>query len=158
MLARTLPFMLLCACASTAQLPTADQPELAELARPYAQQLQAVGITRVISPGSGAPVLLETGYGAVYIPYPAAVEPLAFVLDIGPEGLHGAATTFDRAKDLQMLAALLPEACGRRTPTIGWGTCAPIHGTDIVTEQVMSDSSAMTATVPIEKRDCERAS
>jgi len=94
----------------------------------------------------------------VYVPYPAAVEPLAFVLDIGPEGLHGAATTFDRAKDGQMLAALLPEACGRRTPTIGWGTCAPIHGTDIVTEQVMSDSSAMTATVPIEKRDCERAS
>ena len=46
-LAKTLPFLLLCACASTAQLPTADQPELAEMAQSYAQQLRAVGITRV---------------------------------------------------------------------------------------------------------------
>jgi hypothetical protein len=54
----------------------------------YAGQLQAVSITRIISPGSGAAVLLETGYGAVYVRYPAAVEPLAFVLNIGPYGLH----------------------------------------------------------------------
>ena len=54
MLAKTLPVLLLCACASSTQLHTADQPEFAEMAQSYARQLRAVGITRVISPGSGA--------------------------------------------------------------------------------------------------------
>jgi len=110
MRAKALPLLLLSACASTAQLPTTDQPELAEIARPYAQQLQAVGITRMISPGSGAKVLLETGYGAVYVAYPAGAEPFAFVLDIGPDGLHAAAGAVNRAKVGPMLAALVPEA------------------------------------------------
>jgi hypothetical protein len=113
MLARTLPLhvlFLLGACASTAPLPAADQPELARIAEPYAQQLQAVGITRVISPGRGAMVRLETGYGSVYVRYPAVVEPLAFVLDIGPHGLRATAATFDQVRDGQILAALLPEA------------------------------------------------
>jgi outer membrane biogenesis lipoprotein LolB len=66
MLAKTLPLLMLGACASTAQLPTANQPQLAQLAQSYAQELQAVGITRVISPGNGAMVRLETGYGPVY--------------------------------------------------------------------------------------------
>jgi len=105
-----LPLLLLGACASTAQLPTTGQPELAQLAEPYAQQLQAVGITRMISPGSGAKVLLETGYGAVYVPYPEGAEPFAFVLDIDPDGLHATAAAFDRAKAGQMLSALVPEA------------------------------------------------
>src|SRR6202051_429281 len=61
---KTLPLLLLGACASTAPLPTADQPELARMVESYAQQLQAVGITRVISPGSGAMVRLETGCGS----------------------------------------------------------------------------------------------
>lgn len=108
--AKTLPLILLCACASTAQLPSADQPELARMAQPYIRQLQAVGITRVISPGSGAMVRLETGYGSVYLPYPVAVEPLAFVLDIGPDGVQASAATFDRVVDGQMLAMLVPEA------------------------------------------------
>jgi hypothetical protein len=110
MLAKTLPLLLLCACAFTAQLPTSDQPELAQIAQRYAAQLQAVGITRMISPGSGAMVHLETGYGAVYVPYPVGAEPLAFVLDIGPEGVQASAATFDRVRDGQMLAALVPEA------------------------------------------------
>jgi hypothetical protein len=110
MLAKTLPLLLLGACASMAQLPAADQPELAQVALPYAQQLQTVGITRVISPGSGAMVRLETAYGAVYVRYPAMAEPLAFVLDLGPDGLRATATTFDRARDGQILAALVPEA------------------------------------------------
>lgn len=110
MLAKMLPLLLLGACASTAPLPTADQPELARMAESYAQQLHAVGITRVISPGNGAMVRLETGYGPVYVRYPAEAEPLAFVLDIGPHGLHATAATFDQAKDGQILAALLPEA------------------------------------------------
>ena len=79
-------------------------------AQPYGRQLRAVGITRVISPGSGAMVRLETGYGAVYVRYPAVAEPLAFVLDIGPDGLQATATTFDRVRDGQILAALIPEA------------------------------------------------
>ena len=128
MLARTLPLLLLCACASTAQLPTADRPELAQLAEHYAQQLQAVGITRMISPGSGAMVRLETGYGPVYVRYPAA-EPLAFVLDIGPDGLQVAAATIDRAEFEQILAALVPEAV-RETATnnrVGWQRANPWH-------------------------------
>ncbi len=128
-LARTLPLLLLGACASTAQQPTADQPELAQVAQPYAQQLQSVGITRVISPGSGAMVRLETGYGSVYVRYPAAVEPLAFVLDIGPDGLHATAATYDRAKDGQILAALVPEAVRvtAANNTLGWLRANPWH-------------------------------
>lgn len=129
MLARTLPLLLLCACASTAQLPTTDQPELAELAQPYAQQLQAVGITRMISPGGGAKVLLETGYGAVYVAYPAGAEPLAFVLDIGPDGLHATAGAVSRAKVGPMLAALVPEAVRvtAANNTSGWLRANPWH-------------------------------
>ena len=129
MLAKTLPLLLLGACASTAQLPTADQPELAQMAQPYAQQLQAVGITRVISPGSGAMVRLETSYGSVYVRYPTAAEPLAFVLDIGPDGLQATAATFDRVRDAQILAALVPEAV-RMTATnnrLGWLHANPWH-------------------------------
>jgi hypothetical protein len=110
MITKTLPLLLLCACASTAQLPMADQPEFAEMAQPYAQQLRAVGVTRVISPGSDAMVQLETGYGSVYVRYPLVSEPLTFVLDIGPDHLRAIAATFDRAKDGQVLAALVPEA------------------------------------------------
>lgn len=122
MLAKTLPFLLLCGCASTVQLPTADQPELAHFVQPYAQTLKAVGISRVISPGSGAMVRLETGYGPVYVRYPVAVTPLAFVLDIGPDDVQATAATFDRVKYGEMLAALLPEAV-RMTATnnrFGW--------------------------------------
>ena len=129
MLAKTLPLVLLCACASTAPLPTADQPELAQMARPYVQQLQAVGITRVISPGSGAMVQLETGYGSVYVRYPAVTEPSAFVLDIGPDGLQATAATFDRARDGQMLAALVPEAVRvtEANNRMGWLRANPWH-------------------------------
>ena len=129
MLARTLPFFLLCACASTAQLPTADQPELARIAQPYARQLQALGITRVISPGNGAMVRLDTGYGAVYVGYPTAAEPMAFVLEIGPDGLRATAATFDRARDEQMLAALMPEAMAVTSANnrMGWIRANPWH-------------------------------
>jgi len=129
MLARTLPLLLLCACASTAQLPAADQAELARLAQPYVRQLQAAGITRVTSPGGGALVRLETGYGAVFVRYPAAVEPSAFVLDIGPDGLQAAAATFDRARDGQMLATLLPEAvrAADANNALAWRRANPWH-------------------------------
>lgn len=77
---------------------------------PYARQLQAEGITRVVSPGGAAMVLLETGYGPVYVQYPAAVKPLAFVLDFGPDGLQADAENFDPAEYARMLSALVPEA------------------------------------------------
>ena len=129
MLAKSLPLLLLGACASTAQLPTADQPELAQIAQSYAQQLQAVGITRVISPGSGAMVRLETGYGPVYVRYPAAAQPLAFVLDIGPDSLQATAATFDRTRDRQILAALVPEAVRVTAANnrLGWLRANPWH-------------------------------
>ena len=107
---RTLPLLLLCACAAAPLPPVVDQPELAGMVLPYARQLQAQGITRVISPGGGAMVLLETGYGPVYVQYPAAVKPMAFVLDFGPEGLQAAAETFDPAECARMLSAFVPEA------------------------------------------------
>lgn len=129
MLAKTLPVFLLCACASTAPLPTADQPGLAQIAQPYARQLNAVGITRVVSPGSRAMVRLETGYGAVYVRYPAAAEPLAFVLDIDPDRMDATAATFDRVRDQQMLAALVPEAVRvtAANNTLGWLRANPWH-------------------------------
>ena len=129
MLAKTLPLLLLCACASTAQLPMADQPEFAEMAKPYAQQLQAVGVTRLISPGSGAMVQLETGYGSVYVRYPLASDPLTFVLDIGPDGVRATAATFDSAKDRQILAALVPEAVRATAANnrLGWLHANPEH-------------------------------
>jgi len=129
MLAKMLPLFLLCACASTVSLPATDQPDLAQVAQPYARQLQAVGITRVTSPGSGAMVRLETGYGPVYVRYPAEAEPLAFVLDIGPDGLRATAATFDRVRDAQILAALVPEAV-RMTATnngFAWLRANPWH-------------------------------
>ena len=110
MLFKALPVLLLCACASTTELPTAEQPGLARVAQPYVPELQALGVSRVISPGNGAMVRLDTGYGSVYVPYPLAAEPLAFVLNISPDGVHASAATSDRAKEERILAALMPEA------------------------------------------------
>jgi hypothetical protein len=129
MLAKAIPLVLLGACASTAQAPMPDQPDLAAAARPYAQQLQAVGIDRVVSPGSGAMVRLDTRYGAVYVRYPPSSDPLAFVLDVGPAGVQASAATFSRARDGQTLAALLPEAV-RATAVnnrLGWLHANPQH-------------------------------
>jgi hypothetical protein len=123
MFTRTLPLLLLCACAATPMPPVVDQPELARMARAYAPQLQAEGITRVVSPGSGAMVRLETGYGPVFVRYPEGVKPLAFVLDVDPEGAQaGAAAAFDRAEYARMLAALVPEAvrAAAESNRLGW--------------------------------------
>jgi hypothetical protein len=121
MLTRTLPLLLLCACAAAPMPPVADQPELARMARAYAPQLQAEGITRVVSPGSGAMVRLETGYGPVFVRYPEGVKPLAFVLDVDA-GVQAAAATFDRAEYAQMLSALVPEAvrAAAASNRLGW--------------------------------------
>jgi hypothetical protein len=129
MLFKTLPLLLLCACVSTAQLPVANQPGFAELAQSYAPQLRAVGITQVVSPGNGAMVRLETGYGSVYLPYPSATDPKAFVLDISADGLRASAPTFDRAKDERMLAALVPEAVRATTTNnrLAWLHANPWH-------------------------------
>src|SRR5450432_3178000 len=110
MLARILPPFLLCACATTAPLPMTEQPGLALLARPYAEQLRLVGITRVISPGNGAMVRLETSYGPVYVRYPSGSPDAAFALDVGTAGLQAASANFDRQQEEQMLATLLPQA------------------------------------------------
>jgi len=110
MLARLLPLLLLCACASAAHFPEIEQPELSQLAKPYAQQLRAVGITRVVSAGSGAMVRLETLSGPVYIRYPHDVSPFAFVLEVDPEGLGASSMSFDRVRDARALAAILPAA------------------------------------------------
>ena len=73
-------------------------------------------------------VRLETGYGAVYVRYPTA-EPMAFVLDIDPDGMQATAATFDRARDGQILAALVPEAVRvtAANNTLGWLRANPWH-------------------------------
>jgi hypothetical protein len=68
------------------------------------QQLHAVGITRVVSPGNGGMVRLETGYGAVYVRYPAGVPQTAFDQVVGPGVIPAKA---DVARALESLA---PEA------------------------------------------------
>lgn len=95
MLAKTLPLLLLCACAATPPTPPASQAGTM-------RQLQAVGISRVISPGNGAMVRLETGYGPVYVRYPASVAPAAFVVDVDAGRVP--------VRDEPVLAALVPEA------------------------------------------------
>lgn len=129
MLAKALPLLLLCACASTPEVPGSNQPELSSLAQPYAQQLRAAGITRVASPGNGADVRVETGYGFIYQRYPTGIAPLAFTLDIGPSSVQATAATFDRAKDAQVLAALLPEAVRttQANNTRAWFQANPSH-------------------------------
>jgi hypothetical protein len=110
MFAKTLPLLLLCACAAAAPLPAVEQPALVRLAQPYAEQLRSVGITRLISVGAHDMVRLETQYGPVYVRYPAGAPDVAFVVDIGPANLQASAATFDRVQDEQLLAAVVPEA------------------------------------------------
>lgn len=55
-------------------------------------------------------VRLETDHGPVYVRYPTAAAPFAFVLEVDPGGLHATAAAFDPANAGQMLAALVPEA------------------------------------------------
>jgi len=109
MLAKMLPLLLLCACAST-PLNAPAQPQLARLAAPYADQLRSVGIKRVSSPGDGAMVELQTFYGAVYVRYPAGAQLMAFVLDIGKDSIKATSPTFDETHYKLVLAALLPRA------------------------------------------------
>jgi len=110
MLAKTAPLLFLCACVGAPPLPGPSQPELAQVAQPYARDLQTAGITRLVAPGGGASVRLETLSGPVYIKYPAGVPSLAFELDIDPDGLHAFASAFDRGRDAPALDLLLPEA------------------------------------------------
>ena len=72
---------------------------------------------------------LETEYEAVYVRYLATVEPLAFVLNIGTDGLHATAKTFDRVKDGQILAALVAEAVRVTAANnrLGWVRANPQH-------------------------------
>jgi hypothetical protein len=110
MLARLAPLLLLCACASKLPFDAPEQPELAKLAIPYAQQLRSVGITQVISAGSGAMVRLETLWGSVYVPYPHDVPPAAFALYIDQAGLSAASPSFNQDRDARVLGSILPVA------------------------------------------------
>ena len=110
MISKTIPLLLLSTGTATAMLPTTEQPESARLVQRYAQQLPVVGVSRVVSPGNGEMVRLETAFGPVYVRYPAQAPTLVFVLDVGPDGLRANSATFNQAQDEQVLAALLPEA------------------------------------------------
>ena len=57
------------------------------------------------------------------------MESLAFVLNIGPDGVRATAATFDRVKDGQILAALVPEAVRITAANneLGWVRANPWH-------------------------------
>ena len=100
--------VLLCACASTQPFSAPEQPALAALAMPYAAEMRTLGITHLVSPGGGSMVRLETQWGAVYVPYPRDVPPVAFELRVDEESLSAAANSFDATRDAQVLATLMP--------------------------------------------------
>jgi len=110
MLARYLPLLVLCACASAQPTSTTPQPELAREAQPYANELRAVGITRLEVTAGGAMVRLETLSGPVYVPYPKDVPAIGFVLDVDPVGVRAFGATFDKARDAAVIDAVLPRA------------------------------------------------
>src|SRR4029453_5549945 len=106
---KTLPLLFLCACASTPQEPTQAQPELVQLAQPYAAQLRAVGITRLAVAGRGAMGRLETLAGPVYVRYPQNVPTVDFVLEIDADGLYAYELDFNKTRDAAVLDALVPQ-------------------------------------------------
>ncbi len=110
MLAKTLALVLYCASAIAAPPTATDQPQLVQLVQPYVQQLRAEGVTRVISLGARDMVRLETQRGPVYVKYPADAPDVAFIVEIGPTSVQASAATFDRQRDENLLAALMPVA------------------------------------------------
>jgi hypothetical protein len=100
----------LCACATTVPPTLPDQPTLAPVVQPYADSFRSLGITNVTSPGSGAMLRMETGYGDVFIRYPAGIQPMAFVVDIGPKGVRVRSESLDQAQFSALFAAFAPEA------------------------------------------------
>jgi hypothetical protein len=114
MSARTLPrlalLLLLCACATAPIGDAPAQPELAALAAPYAADLRAAGVTRLVSRGSQAMVRLETRSGPVYVRYPPGAPSVAFAIDIDADRVRARSQSFDPARDQRALDALLPDA------------------------------------------------
>ncbi len=110
MFAKLLPLLFVGACATSIPASAPSQPRLAQLAAPYAEQLRWVGITRLTSTGNDAMVRLETLSGPVYVPYPREMPPVAFVLDVNPDGLSAFSVSFEETRDASVLAALLPAA------------------------------------------------
>jgi hypothetical protein len=100
----------LCACATTAPVTMPDQPGFVSVAQPYADSFRSLGITSVTSPGSGAMLRLETGYGDVFIRYPAGIQPMAFVVDIDAKGVRVRSESLEHAPFSALFAAFAPEA------------------------------------------------
>ena len=99
-------------CSTAPTVPMQPQPELAQLAEPYAGQLRAARIMR-IEAGGGAMVRSSTETGTVYTRYPQDMAMLRWVLYIDTAGVHADAPNFDasgRAQYAQALQAILPEA------------------------------------------------
>jgi hypothetical protein len=113
MFARILILLLLFplgACAPTVPLTLPDQPGLVQVVQPYADRFRSLGITSVTSPGSGAMLRLETGYGDVLIRYPAGIPPMAFVVDVDAASLRVRSESLDNAQFGALFAAFAPEA------------------------------------------------
>ncbi len=129
MFAKLLPLLLLCACATTSPLSAPDQPTLARLSAPYADQLRAVGITRVSSPGNGAMVRADTSYGAVYVRYPQGVDALAFVLEIGDGTIKAKSAILDEVHFTRLFATLMPEVVRATEDNnkLGWIRANPVN-------------------------------
>jgi hypothetical protein len=72
---------VLASCVTT-PTETIEQPDLAALAQPYAARLQAVGVSRIETPGVGGAqfVSVQTPYGYFDIRYREGMAPAPFVL------------------------------------------------------------------------------
>jgi len=130
MILRLIPIVLLCACAAQAPLPTAERPELAQAALPYAQPLRDVGITRVISPGNGAMVQLETLSGPVYVRYPQDPRPrLLYWMSRRMGSLRPPHRSIARVM-CRCWRRFCPQPSARPRPTTSCSGCAQIPGTE----------------------------
>jgi hypothetical protein len=132
MFARTLSLLLLvtlCACAPTAPVTMPDQPELVQAVLPYVDSFRALGITRITSPGNGAMLRLETGYGDVYVRYPAGMQPMAFVVDIAPKSLRVRSEDVDRVRFGELFAEFAPEVTRvtAANNVFGWNRANPVR-------------------------------
>jgi hypothetical protein len=119
----------LAACATVPEPAMSPQPGLAAVAAPYAGALHGVGVERVVSPGRGAMVRLDTHYGAVYVRYPGGVPPLAFEVDLGDARITARAPSFEAAAYQRLFDALVPEAVRRTAENnaFEWARANPVN-------------------------------
>jgi len=104
------------ACAVPSTAPATEQPALERMAAPYADDLRAMGISRLFVYGDPARVRVTTEFGEVYFRYPAGLAPTQFTLSVGQQAIEANSDAFNAGNSAQYEAAMkavLPEAIRR---------------------------------------------